>query len=289
MANMESGLASATATATANQALLQEAMAGTITSTDTLGTSAGTTLAGMATKFGDEIPAGITATGVATNTFVATATEGLGTLTETTVTPFNQLWIDLYTLHFPQLQVAFTTANQIMLTGLNQTLAVLQQILSVIFQIHAAMRQLGEIAKKAAEDMAQEFKDAASSIEQRLLPALKETIKTLERIEHQANSASSAISGMAGTPSSSSGGNAAFQHGTGGILTVPSQFRNDNFMIGLTGGEEFAVAPRGMSLRDMLGMAGKSTVITMTNNITTQQPAQDILHSLEIARAMIPA
>lgn len=292
----------ATATqAQANQGVLQEALAGTLQSTQNL--EAGiTNLASPFAKLGTETAP---ITGEAMGLMFDNLTLQTDTFTQGPATMMDQKFMDFNTITLPTTQTTYDTSFVSMTDSTNTLITTVQTLVSNITSIGTETETAANKVVKAAEKMAKGFKEAGQAIEKYLWPAIKEAIKLLERLEHQANTAKGAISQISGTDRAAADTGhygmglsygIGLQNGLGLGFTVPPGYPNDSYgPIFVESGEQMLVTPRGTTIDEVVmdrlmsaGMVNASmTVNNFEMNVSTVASAQAVIQQYEVAKAMI--
>jgi hypothetical protein len=197
------------------------------------------------------------------------------TLVFTATNQENVLLMQMATVTLPQLLTQSTTTTTGMVTGLTQVIAVTIQENTLIAQMIALVAQLQAAAKTMADKMVDAWERISEATEE-AGEAVDNLAKLYSKLAAAAREAQSAAQGVASAAASQGLGFSAgvgFAKGVGfagGTLgwTVPAGFNRDNFMVGLTSGEEVIVAPRGRSIEEIVGARfGGGNVSSLTVQI----------------------
>lgn len=240
--------------------------------------------------------------------FFTLLTEQVLAITESTLLPFNQLWIDLYILHLPTLQAVWLATQAIIQSGLLMLIATTNMFIQQIIATETQITSLKDTGIAAFAEIKEGIEDASKAIEKKLLPILTEAIKRLERLTYKAHQAAAAVSSVAGSKLENSQGmgfkhGLGFQNGLGLGFKVPQGFPNDSFgPFYAQSGEEMLITPRGTSIQDLvfsrlsslLGSAiGGDRITNSTNNynfelnVSTVASSQAVIQQYDVMRALI--
>jgi hypothetical protein len=236
LSGLESNMAAASGTAEANQSIIQEALAGTLTSTQELGAGTEEELGLINTAFGEQLPASIGTTNESMSAFLENANAGAATLQEESLLPFQTTLDELSTITLPTLSEIWTILIELMTTQLTTLTTVpltnFIMTLSSIYLVHipalseawstatadillkadliisklaneGGLIDIIKDATKAAvdfgEDSVDSMKDAAKAIKDKLIPAIEDAIEKFEDMKDAANDAAAAARGTGGS------------------------------------------------------------------------------------------
>jgi len=200
-------------------------------------------------------------------------------------------------------------AFQEMINATNELIATVERLLQTIAQIGEMAQAAAKAVKKAAGEMSEGFGDAASEIRNKLLPALSDVIKSLERVSDRARTAANDVANITGQ----GGGGGQDQYGAGRGLgfsggwglqkglglgwTVPSGYPNDSFgPLFVQSGEQVLVTPKGSSIDSVVldRLSSLPVQTSMTNyyfnmTVNTGADAVSVIQQYEVMRAMLPS
>jgi hypothetical protein len=224
-------------------------------------------------------------------TFVAAAAvmvQNLATLLTTGIMPVNMALLNITGVTLPGLLSAWLDAANQMVSSLQPVLAMIMQINNQLMAMIRIAQQVGEAVKSAMQTAAEGF-EAASEKLATLIEFIQEATTNFRKMADAAAAAASASQSAGSTAPGGGFAHGTFATGTQGIKVVPPGFNQDNYMIGMTSGEEFAVAPRGESLAELMG-AGSRGGKTVNNNyyvnVTSLQPSRSITQDLQTLQAL---
>lgn len=218
MQNMESSMSAASETASANQAILQEAMAGTLTGAQGLGTGATEAL----TMIGDQTTA----------------------LREEQTVPYREELELISSETVPTLTETYVSGMDQSVAATDRLIAKLPELISALKKTTAAAKELTDTLVSGINAVAKGIDKAASNLTDKLIPNIKKTAKEMEILESIARRTFETMTTTGSVAGDITG--EGFQHGTppGGFL-VPPSFGVDQFIARFSGGERIFAYPDG--------------------------------------------
>lgn len=288
--------------ATSNQAILQDALSGTLVPLDEQAIAMGTTLPASATAtqnammtMNQEAQLGLQ------NTQLATENEDLALQNVSNIT-------------LPGVDQAMAIMNQNAQTGLQQTDSDTQTLDDTLNEMGTvtlpAVTESFDTATEAGKTMADEVGDAMDDLEDKLDDfegIISKITKELEKLADAAERAFQAAADATDTVTAKAGlgfekgigfqKGFGFQKGTLGLgVTVPGGFPDDTFgPLFLTSREQFMVTPPGVTIDDVVmdrlmsdGLVNATMTVNHFNlNVSTVASPGAVIQQYEVAKAMI--
>lgn len=288
--------------ATSNQAILQDALSGTLVPLDEQAVAMGTTLPASATAtqnammtMNQEAQLGLQ------NTQLATESEDLALQNVSTIT-------------LPGVDQAMAIMNQNAQTGLQQTDSDTRTLDDTLNEMGTvtlpAVTESFDTATEAGKTMAEEVGDAMDDLEDKLddfekiinkiTKELEKLADAAERAFQAAADATDMVEAKAGLGFREGAGfqkGLGFQRGTLGLgVTVPGGFPDDTFgPLFLTSREQFMVTPPGVTIDDVVmdrlmsdGLVNATMTVNHFNlNVSTVASPGAVIQQYEVAKAMI--
>jgi hypothetical protein len=287
MGEMESSMEAAAINATANQEILQAAMAGTLTGTEDVatgmealqvpvqgvtdamagigGTGEGgafgalpTDIETLNTEFSTTIPDNIALTDEALILLSESAITQLTPILEM-LTAINTQFLIMYTVRLIALQAQTLVTTQIMIAAFTEVNVVLQETLDLLIAITDQLVQVADAMARVVEE-GLKLKQVVRLWDD-MLERMKRAIElgwvlvdVMKKITAAKQSAASTVGSRTGQGFHSGVG---FQSGSPGHQLglgwpVPPGFPNDSFLMGVTSREEVLVTPPGMSIEALI-------------------------------------
>ena len=248
LGNLESNMEAAASTATANQDIIQGALAGTLGTMEELGTSTTANVTAAVEGFGTQLPASINSTNQAATAFTTNTTAGMQTMMTEAVMPFDEEIVLLTEEKIPMLESVYLQAMLLMQEAT-------QQLTSLVLELGAALAAAQAAAERMAKALVDGMKEAKGAIKatkeelhrtsreitEQLVPAILLAIEAFNEMTSAANAAAHAAQSVTHAAVEAGVG---FQHGTppGGFL-VPPSYGTDEFMARFSGGERIFAYP----------------------------------------------